>query len=65
MDDDGLSNAAYYRNREVAERTLAQDAPAKDIQRIHLQLARRYAELAEEFEARGRAGPSRDASPPA
>jgi len=33
---------------------LAESAPASDIRKIHLQLAKRYAELAEEFEAEGR-----------
>jgi hypothetical protein len=44
------SNAAYYRNREEAERTLAHQASADDIRGIHLQLAKRYAQLAAELE---------------
>ena len=54
MDDDVLSNAAYFWYREEAERTLADQAPADDIRQIHLQLARRYAELGEEFETTAR-----------
>ena len=56
MDDNALGNAAYYRQREEAERDLAERAPAEDIRMIHLQLARRYAQLADEFEAQGRVG---------
>ena len=52
MDDDVMSNAVYYRSREVAERALADQAPVDDIGRIHLQLAERYAQLADEIEAR-------------
>ena len=51
MNDDVLSNAAYYRSREEAERALADRAPVDDIGKIHLQLAERYAQLADEFEA--------------
>lgn len=51
MNDDVRGNAAYYRSREEAERDLAHQAPVEDIRKIHLQLAERYAELAEEFEA--------------
>jgi hypothetical protein len=51
MTDDVMSNAAYYRSREEAERALANQAPADDIGRIHLQLAERYAELADQLEA--------------
>jgi hypothetical protein len=54
MDDEVMGNAAYYRKREASERDLAESAPAPDIRKIHLQLAKRYAELAEEFEAEGR-----------
>lgn len=58
MNDDVVSNAAYYRSREEAERDLAHQAPVEDIRKIHLQLAERYAELAEEFETKWRASPS-------
>ena len=54
MDDNVISNAAYYRSREETERALADQAPVDDIGRIHLELARRYAQLAEEFEAQSR-----------
>lgn len=54
MTDDVLGNAAYYRQREITELELAEGAPADDIRTIHLQLARRYAELAHEFETDGR-----------
>jgi hypothetical protein len=56
MDDDVMSNAAYYRNRERSERDLADRAPAEDIREIHRQLARRYGELADELDGRERAG---------
>jgi len=52
MTDDALSNAAYFRSREQAERALAKQAPTVDVGRIHLQLAERYAGLAEEIEGR-------------
>ena len=58
MDDDVMSNAAYYRSREENERALANQAPADDIGKIHLELAERYARLANEFEAKMRSGPS-------
>ena len=57
MTDDALGNAAYYRHREASELELASKAPAEDIRKIHLQLARRYAGLADESEAEARAGP--------
>ena len=57
MNDHVMSNAAYYRSREEAELALAQQAPVDDIRRIHLQLAERYAQLAEEFETKRRASP--------
>ena len=52
--DDEIGNAAYYRNREAAERDLAESAPTGDIRKIHLQLAKRYAELADGFDADNR-----------
>ncbi|HVJ70622.1 MAG TPA: hypothetical protein VM531_03780 [Sphingomicrobium sp.] len=51
MDADVHSNAAYYRNRADVERALAEKAPNDDIGKIHLQLAERYSDLAEEFES--------------
>ncbi len=38
----------YYRTREQQSRTLAQAAVSPDIRAIHLQLAERYASLAEQ-----------------
>lgn len=58
MDDDVMSNAAYYRSREEAERESAHQAPSDEIRKIHFQLAERYAALAEEFEGQWRASPS-------
>jgi hypothetical protein len=52
MDLDRDSNAAYYRNRAETERVMAGQAPTEAIRRIHLQLAERYAELADEFDGR-------------
>jgi hypothetical protein len=52
MGNDGETNAVYYRNREETERTLAHQAPTDAIREIHMQLAKRYAELADEFEVR-------------
>ena len=57
MDDDVMSNAAYYRSREEAERDSAHQAPTDEIRKIHFQLAQRYAQLAEEFEGQWRANP--------
>ena len=51
MDEDVMRNAAYYRSREQTERALADRAPVDDIGKIHLQLAERYAELADQFES--------------
>ena len=53
MEDEALGNAAYYRKREEMERLLADEALADDIRNVHLQLASRYAHLADEFEAQG------------
>jgi len=57
MDDDVMSNAAYYRSREEAERASAHQSPTNDIREIHLQLAERYAQLADEIETQWQAGP--------
>ena len=56
-DDDVMSNAAYYRSREEAERALAHQAPTDEIRKIHFQLAERYAQLVEEFEGQWQASP--------
>ena len=45
----GASNsAAYYRNREQAERMQAARAVSDNIRQIHLTMAERYRELAEQ-----------------
>jgi hypothetical protein len=41
-----MTNAAYFAQRERAERALAQSAAAPNVRDIHLTLAARYAELA-------------------
>ena len=47
----GASNsAAYYRGREQAEQILAEGAASAAIRNIHLEMAERYRELAEQFE---------------
>ena len=47
----GASNsAAYFRDREQAERTLADQAASPAIRDIHLDMADRYRALAEELE---------------
>lgn len=43
-------SASYYRGREQAERTLADQAASPAIREIHLEMANRYRELAEELE---------------
>ena len=42
-----INSAAYYRNREQAERTLADKAASPAIRDIHLEMAERYRALAE------------------
>lgn len=42
----------YYREREHEERGMAAQAPSDDIQQIHLTLAEKYRELADEAERR-------------
>jgi hypothetical protein len=44
------NSAAYYRNREQAERMQAAQAVSDSIRQIHLTMADRYRELAEESE---------------
>jgi hypothetical protein len=56
--DDVMSNAAYYRSREEDERPLANQASIEDIGKIHLELAERYAKLAEQLETQLRSSPS-------
>jgi len=47
----GASNsAAYFRDREQAERTQAAQAVSDHIRQIHLTMAERYRELAEQCE---------------
>ena len=41
-----MTNAAYFAQRERAERAMAQSAAAPNVRDIHLTLAARYAELA-------------------
>jgi hypothetical protein len=52
-----MSDAAYYAQREQAERALAQAANDPNARNIHLVLATRYAELVQRelglFERRG------------
>jgi hypothetical protein len=52
MDVDSDSNATYYSNRAEMERVMADQAPTEAIREIHLQLAERYAKLANEFDER-------------
>jgi len=52
MDLDRASDAAYFRNRAEMERAMAGQAPTLAIGRIHLQLAERYATLANEIDER-------------
>ena len=47
----GASNSgAYYRNREQAEREQADRAVSDSIRQIHLTMAERYRELADQCE---------------
>ena len=45
-----VNSAAYYRNREQTERTLAGQAASAAIRNIHLEMAERYREHAEQLE---------------
>ena len=47
MDDSSFYSQSYYRERERAERTLADQAASPAIRDIHLEMAERYHELAE------------------
>jgi|tagenome__1003787_1003787.scaffolds.fasta_scaffold20471325_1 hypothetical protein len=40
-----MTNAAYYAQRERAERTLAESTDNPRVRAIHLELAERYAKL--------------------
>jgi hypothetical protein len=69
MVDDALDPSTYYRNREQAERGLAERSVSDTIRQIHLSMAERYRELAEELKSPSRskatvatARPSRDQS---
>lgn len=44
-------SGAYYRDREQAERLQAEQAASDNIRQIHLSMAERYRELAEQSEA--------------
>lgn len=46
----GANSAAYYRRREQAERRLADQAASPAIRDIHLEMAERYREHAEQLE---------------
>ena len=48
MDDSSFCSVNYYRDRERAERTLADQAASPAIRDIHLEMANRYRELAEQ-----------------
>ena len=50
MDDSSFYSVNYYRHREQAERTLADQAASPAIRVIHLEMADRYRELAEQLE---------------
>ena len=50
MNDASFYSANYYRGRERAEREQADQACSIAIRRIHLELADRYRELAEQIE---------------
>ncbi len=58
MGDTSFSSVKYYRERERAERSLADQAASPAIRNIHLEMAERYRELAEQSEM-----PARSASP--
>ena len=45
-----LNSATYYRNREKAELTLADQAVSDAIRQIHMTMAEQYRELAEQRE---------------
>lgn len=49
-----LNDSAYYLRREQQSRDLAGNARDDAIRKIHLDMARRYAELAAEAQARPR-----------
>ena len=50
MGDTSFYSVNYYRERERAERTLANQAASPAIRDIHLEMAERYRELAEQLE---------------
>lgn len=63
MDDASFHSADYYRGRERAEREQADQAASIAARKIHLEMADRYRELAQE-DQRNRAGQDRDRLPP-
>lgn len=56
------STADYYRDRERAERELAERATSIAIRTIHLDLANRYREMAQDAQL-NRTGPDRHTPP--
>ena len=50
MSDPSLSSEDYFRQREKAEREMAEQAASVEVQKIHLELAERYRVLADAHE---------------
>jgi hypothetical protein len=50
MDDTSFYSANYYLDRERIERAMADQAASRVIREIHLEMAERYRELAEQVE---------------
>jgi hypothetical protein len=50
MNDQSFYSAIYYRDREQAEHALANKAASTAIRNIHLDMAKRYRELAGRLE---------------
>lgn len=48
MDDQSFCSVNYYRERERAERSLADQAASPAIREIHLEMAERYRDLAQQ-----------------
>ena len=53
MGDTSFYSGNYYRDRERAERTLADQAASPAIRNIHLEMAERYRELARQLDIHG------------
>ena len=51
MTDAFLNSVDYYRDRELFERGLADNAQSDPIRNIHLNMAERYRQMTEELEA--------------